>query len=74
MKFGRRTGSRAPSTVFRTLAPTRFSNNRSCAGSATISAPAFGVQTVNCFETDLVSNTLRLQSHMATFGLAYKFN
>jgi outer membrane immunogenic protein len=59
---------------FSDFGTTRFSNNRSCAGSATISAPAFGVQTVNCFETDLVSNTLRLQSHMATFGLAYKFN
>ena len=52
----------------------RFNNNRSCAGSATINDPAFGIQTVNCFQTDLVTNSLRLQSHIATFGLAYKFN
>jgi outer membrane immunogenic protein len=52
----------------------RFDNNRSCAGSATLSDPGFGTITINCLQTDLVSNSLRLQSHIASFGLAYKFN
>ena len=52
----------------------RFNNNRSCAGSSTLSDPGFGTITINCFQTDLVTNSLRLQSHIASFGLAYKFN
>lgn len=51
-----------------------FTTTRSCAGSATISAPGFGVLTVNCFETDVARNSLRLQTHSAMFGLAYTFN
>ncbi|WP_035685306.1 outer membrane protein [Bradyrhizobium sp. Cp5.3] len=52
----------------------RFSQTRNCAGSATINDPAFGVLTVNCFGTQNTTNSVRLQSHMATFGIAYRFN
>lgn len=52
----------------------RFNNNRNCAGSATINDPAFGVLTINCFETDLTTSAVRLQSHVASFGIAYKFD
>jgi outer membrane immunogenic protein len=48
----------------------RFDQSRSCNGSAT--APGGG--SVFCTETDLTTTALRLQSHIATFGLAYKFN
>jgi outer membrane immunogenic protein len=51
-----------------------FNETRSCAGSASITAPNFGSLTINCFQTDVVTNTLRLQSHIAMFGVAYKFN
>jgi outer membrane immunogenic protein len=50
-----------------------FSTTRSCAGSATITS-AFGTTTINCFETDVAVNSLRLQTHNAMFGLAYQFN
>jgi outer membrane immunogenic protein len=52
----------------------RFNNNRSCAGSTTLSNPAFGTLTVNCFETDAVTTAVRLQTHNAMFGIAYQFN
>jgi outer membrane immunogenic protein len=51
----------------------RFSDSRTCAGSATISGPS-GTTTVNCFQTDTSIHSLRLQSHTAMFGLAYKFD
>ena len=50
-----------------------FSTTRSCAGSATL-VSAFGTTTVNCFETDVAMHSLRLQTHSAMLGLAYKFN
>jgi outer membrane immunogenic protein len=52
----------------------RFNQSRSCDGSATLSAPGFGTQTLSCHETDLTSTAVRLQSHAATFGIAYKFD
>ena len=52
----------------------RFNNNRSCAGSTTLSDPAFGTLTVNCFETNAVTTAVRLQTHNAMFGIAYQFN
>jgi hypothetical protein len=36
--------------------------------------PAHGSFTFNCFQTNLTSNSLRLQSHAAMFGVAQKFN
>jgi len=51
-----------------------FTDTRSCAGSATITTPAFGTLTVNCFETDVVTNSLRVRTHTAMFGMAYKFD
>jgi outer membrane immunogenic protein len=51
-----------------------FNETRSCAGSATITDPAQGTFTFNCFQTNIVTNALRLQSHTAMFGVAYKFN
>ncbi|UFW50817.1 MULTISPECIES: outer membrane protein [Bradyrhizobium] len=52
----------------------RFSQTRDCNGSATINDPVFGIQTVNCFGTQNTTNSVRSQSHMATFGIAYRFN
>ncbi|WP_181769319.1 outer membrane beta-barrel protein [Bradyrhizobium sp. UNPA324] len=52
----------------------RFSQTRDCNGSATINDPAFGVQTVFCSGTQSTTNSVRLQSHTATFGIAYRFN
>ena len=54
----------------------RFSQNRDCngSGSATINDPTFGSLTVNCLGPQSTTNSVRLQSHMATFGIAYKFN
>ncbi len=46
----------------------RFEDSRSCAGSATVAGA-----TLNCFETDVTTTAVRLQTHTATFGLAYKF-
>jgi outer membrane immunogenic protein len=43
-------------------------------GSANIPDPAHGSFTFNCFQTNLTTNSLRLQSHTAMFGVAYKFN
>jgi outer membrane immunogenic protein len=50
-----------------------FNTTRSCAGSATL-VSAFGTTTINCFETDVATHSLRLQTHSAMFGIAYKFN
>jgi hypothetical protein len=49
------------------LSPTIFLSSSFC-------IRKFGSFTVNCFQTDLVTNTLRLQNHTAMFGIAYKFN
>ena len=46
----------------------RFTDSRSCAGSATVDG-----FTSNCFQTDVTTTAVRLQTHTATFGLAYKF-
>jgi hypothetical protein len=43
-------------------------------GSANIPDPAHGSFTFNCFQTNLTSNSLRLQSHAAMFGVAHTFN
>jgi outer membrane immunogenic protein len=53
----------------------RFDQSRSCNGSATVNDPGGGSTTFSCgVQTDLTTTALRLQSHIATFGLAYKFN
>lgn len=52
----------------------RFAQSRTCNGSATISDPAFGTATLFCSGTSSTTNSVRLQSHMATFGIAYRFN
>lgn len=46
----------------------RFTDSRSCAGSATVDGSTF-----NCFETYVTTAAVRLQTHTANFGLAYKF-
>jgi len=49
------------------------SANRSCAGSATIN-DSFGTQTVFCNQLNLANIAIRVQTHAAMFGVAYKFN
>jgi outer membrane immunogenic protein len=47
----------------------KFTDARSCAGTAT-----FGSYTMSCFGTDVGRNAIRLRTHAAMFGVAYKFD
>jgi outer membrane immunogenic protein len=52
----------------------KFNETRSCAGSNTLTEAGFGTATVNCFETDALQTSVRVRTHAATFGIAYKFD
>jgi outer membrane immunogenic protein len=67
MKFGANWIARAEYR-YSDFGTARFTDSRSCAGSATVDG-----FTANCFETDVTTTAVRLQTHTATFGLAYKF-
>jgi len=51
-----------------------FASTRRCAGSTTITDPAIGTATFNCFETDVSTRSADVQTHSAMFGLAYLFD
>jgi len=51
-----------------------FASTRRCAGSTTISDPSIGTATINCFETDVSTRSVEVQTHSAMFGLAYLFD
>jgi len=48
----------------------QFTDSRSCAGTVTVGNTSFSCGG----ETDITTNELRLRTHTATFGMAYKFD
>ncbi|MGJ4887812.1 outer membrane protein [Bradyrhizobium sp. HKCCYLRH3099] len=51
-----------------------FTSARSCASTATFDLPGYGTAVIPCFATETISNSVRLQTHAAMFGISYKFD